>query len=161
MVEDWCGGGPAAVAGFGGFAMQQVLPVCFGALSAPHFNLSNAAALQLLDTIVALQKVHPYPHPNSNPNPNPHPNLNPDPRPNPNPNPNQAMLALLGAQQLVPYLRDTHLPSLGCDPAFCAHYVALLTEGEPRQLRDFLQQQMTPARPGGGGAAAPRSQMMS
>ena len=58
MVEDWCGGGPAAVAGFGGFAMQQVLPVCFGALSAPHFNLSNAAALQLLDTIVALQKVH-------------------------------------------------------------------------------------------------------
>ena len=127
MVEDWCGGGPAAVAGFGGFAMQQVLPVCFGALSAPHFNLGNAAALQLLDTIIALQK---------------------------------SMLALLGAQ-LVPYLRDTHLPSLGCDPAFCAHYVALLTEGEPRQLRDFLQQQMTPARPGGGGAAAPRSQMMS
>ena len=42
--------------------------------------------------------------------------------------------------------------------------VALLTEGEPRQLRDFLQQQMTPARPGGGGgaaAAAPRTQMMS
>ena len=115
------------MAGFGGFALQQILPVCFGALSAPHFNLGNAAALQLLDTIVALQK---------------------------------GMLALLGAQQLVPYLRDTHLPSLGCGADFCAHYVALLVEGEPRQLRDFLQQQMTPARPGGGSSAhAPRSQM--
>ena len=47
-------------------------------------------------------------------------------------------------------------------PAFCAHYVALLTEGEPRQLRDFLQQQMTPARPGGAAAAAaPRTQVGS
>ena len=78
------------MAGFGVFALQQILPVCFAALSAPHFNLNNAAALQLLDSIVALQK---------------------------------AMLTLLGAQQLVPYLRDTHLPSLGCEPAFCAHYV--------------------------------------
>ena len=68
------------------------------------------------------------------------------------------------AHELVPYLRDTHLPSLGCAPAFCAHYVALLTEGEPRQLRDFLQQQMTPARPGGAAAAAaaaPRTQVGS
>ena len=42
--------------------------------------------------------------------------------------------------------------------------VALLTEGEPRQLRDFLQQQMTPARPGGAAAAAaaaPRTQVGS
>ena len=41
------------------------------------------------------------------------------------------MLALLGAQQLVPYLRDTHLPSLGCDPAFCAHYVAPAVQPYP------------------------------
>ena len=49
--------------------------MCFGALSAPHFNLGNAAALQLLDTIVALQKVTltlPLP-PNPNPNPYPYP----------------------------------------------------------------------------------------
>jgi hypothetical protein len=102
-----------------------VLPVCFSALSAPHFNLGNAAALQLLDTIIALQK---------------------------------SMLALLGAQ-LVPYLRDTHLPSLGCEAAFCAQYVALLAEGEPRQLREFVQQHLAGGARGGSPPRAPRTQM--
>jgi len=116
LVEQWCGAAAATpLPGFDGFVLQQVLPVCFSALTAPHFSLSNAAAVKLLDALVALQQV---------------------------------MLARLGAQ-LVPYLRDTHLPSLGCEPAFCAQYVALLAEGEPRQLRDFMVQNL-----GGSGRAS-------
>ena len=32
-----------------------MLPACFGALSQPHFRLADAAALQLLEAVAALQ----------------------------------------------------------------------------------------------------------
>ena len=47
----------------------------------------------------------------------------------------------------------------GCEAAFCAQYVALLAEGEPRQLREFVQQHLAGGARGGSPPRAPRTQM--
>ena len=74
------------------------------ALSQPHFELKNAAAIQVLDAIAGLQKT---------------------------------LLAKFG-DQFVSYLRDRHLPSLGCSTELCAEYALVLCQREESDLRDFL-----------------------
>eukprot|EP00316_Scyphosphaera_apsteinii_P000353 CAMPEP_0119324400 /NCGR_PEP_ID=MMETSP1333-20130426/63108_1 /TAXON_ID=418940 /ORGANISM="Scyphosphaera apsteinii, Strain RCC1455" /LENGTH=1057 /DNA_ID=CAMNT_0007332091 /DNA_START=141 /DNA_END=3314 /DNA_ORIENTATION=+ len=104
LVESWGG----SDSNFDAYVLSDILPVCFQALAQPHFKLSDAASLPLVEAVVNLQKV---------------------------------MLNQLGARTTC-YLRDTHLPSLGCSAEFCADYSRLLEEGDVRQLRDFLRQQL-------------------
>lgn len=59
-----------------------------------------------------------------------------------------AMLSKLGAHQLLVHLRDVQLPSLCCSAHFIAEYCRLLGEGDAKQLRDFIRQQLA-----AGGAA--------
>mmetsp|Transcript_24876 Transcript_24876/g.73923 ORF Transcript_24876/g.73923 Transcript_24876/m.73923 type:complete len:1024 (+) Transcript_24876:116-3187(+) len=40
---------------FDTYIRERMLPACFGALSQPHFRLADAAALQLLEAVAALQ----------------------------------------------------------------------------------------------------------
>ena len=55
-----------------------------------------------------------------------------------------AMLAKIGSDFLA-YLRDQQLPSLGVPPELASEYARVLGEGDPRQLRDFLRQQLSGA----------------
>ena len=57
----------------------------------------------------------------------------------------KAILAKLGGE-LVSYLRDHLLPSLGCDASFSAEYARQLAESDTRQLRDFMRAQLVSAR---------------
>ena len=53
----------------------------------------------------------------------------------------KAILAKLGGE-LVPYLRDRLLPSLGCSAEFAAEYSRQLVEADVRQLRDLIKAQL-------------------
>jgi len=53
LVDSWGG----ADANFDTYVLQEMLPVCFGALAQPHFQLSDAASSQLLEAIANLQKA--------------------------------------------------------------------------------------------------------
>ena len=50
----------------------------------------------------------------------------------------KAILAKLG-NELLSYLRDRLLPSLGCEAPFCTEYVRRVAEGDVHQLRDFIR----------------------
>ena len=50
----------------------------------------------------------------------------------------KAILAKLG-NELLSYLRDRLLPSLGCEATFCTEYVRRVAEGDVHQLRDFIR----------------------
>ena len=50
----------------------------------------------------------------------------------------KAILAKLGSE-LLAYLRDRLLPSLGCEAAFAAEYTRHLAEGDTRQLAAFMK----------------------
>ncbi len=104
LVEDWARAEPGSLTAFDQYVLQDMLPVCFHALSQPHFELKNAAAIQVLDAIAGLQKT---------------------------------LLAKFG-DQFVSYLRDRHLPSLGCSTELCAEYALVLCQREESDLRDFL-----------------------
>jgi hypothetical protein len=54
-VEHLGGATGAAAGAFDGYVREKILPACFGALSQPHFNLSDAAALALLEAVASLQ----------------------------------------------------------------------------------------------------------
>lgn len=104
LVEDWARAEPGSLTAFDQYVLQDMLPVCFHALTQPHFELKNAAAIQVLDAIAGLQKT---------------------------------LLAKFG-DQFVSYLRDRHLPSLGCSTELCAEYALVLCQREESDLRDFL-----------------------
>jgi len=53
----------------------------------------------------------------------------------------KTILAKLGTE-LLSYLRDRLLPSLGCEAAFSAEYARVLAEGDARQLRDFMKESL-------------------
>lgn len=55
LVEHLGGATGAAAGAFDGYVREKILPACFGALSQPHFNLSDAAALALLEAVASLQ----------------------------------------------------------------------------------------------------------
>ena len=57
----------------------------------------------------------------------------------------KAILAKLGGE-LVSYLRDRLLPSLGCSAEFAAEYVRHVVEADVIQLRDFIRAQLVSAR---------------
>ena len=50
----------------------------------------------------------------------------------------KAILAKFGSD-LLAYLRNRLLPSLGCEAAFAAEYSHVLAEADVRQLRDFMR----------------------
>ena len=55
LVDQWGGSGSASVPGFNSYILQEILPLCFSALSQPHFDLKDAASLPLLEAIAAVQ----------------------------------------------------------------------------------------------------------
>ena len=50
----------------------------------------------------------------------------------------KATNAKLGPQ-FAAFLKDTHLPSLGCSAEFSARFAALLSEGDVRAMSSFMR----------------------
>ena len=57
LVEAWAGSDAASLSGFNSYILSEVLPRCFAAPAQAHFDLKDAAALPLLESIASLQKA--------------------------------------------------------------------------------------------------------
>lgn len=55
LVEQWGGRDSGSLPGFNNYILHEMLPLCFQAPLRPHFDLKDAAALQLLESIAILQ----------------------------------------------------------------------------------------------------------